>query len=225
MAIPFVWSVVWLGTMRNARPVSTIRNARPGCLFGLRLIEVPMDRPLRADARRNRARVLQAAEEAFATEGISVPLDEIARRAGVGAGTVYRHFPTKEALFEAVVAEHLDALSAEAERLLDAPDPDAAFYGFFATLVTASRRKKDISEALLGAGVDFQPATRQASATHHARMADLLRRAQEAGAVREDIAPEDLHALVLGALTAEHHRNDTGRPHRMTTLISDALRP
>ncbi|MFD6451097.1 helix-turn-helix domain-containing protein, partial [Nocardia sp. NPDC060220] len=60
-------------------------------------------RPLRADARRNRERVLAAAQEAFAAEGISVPLDDIARRAGVGAGTVYRHFPTKEALFTAAI--------------------------------------------------------------------------------------------------------------------------
>ncbi len=61
-----------------------------------------IDKPLRADARRNRTRVLDTAEEVFATDGIAVPIDEIARRAGVGIGTVYRHFPTKEALFEAM---------------------------------------------------------------------------------------------------------------------------
>jgi AcrR family transcriptional regulator len=70
--------------------------------------------PLRADARRNRARVLEAAQEAFTAEGLSVPLDEIARRAGVGAGTVYRHFPTKEALFEAVVVHRIQGLTEDA---------------------------------------------------------------------------------------------------------------
>ena len=64
-------------------------------------------RPMRADARRNRARVLEAARAVFAEEGLAVPLDEIAARAGVGAGTVYRHFPTKEALFEAVVTDRI----------------------------------------------------------------------------------------------------------------------
>src|ERR1700738_1340291 len=70
-------------------------------------------KPLRADAARNRARVLETAYETFAAEGLSVPIDEIARRAGVGAGTVYRHFPTKEALFQAVIRDrtpHLDGL-------------------------------------------------------------------------------------------------------------------
>src|SRR5215472_3500974 len=74
-------------------------------------------KPLRADAQRNRARVLQAARRAFAAEGVSVPLDEIARRAGVGAGTVYRHFPSKEALFEAVVHDRLRQLTEEGRAL------------------------------------------------------------------------------------------------------------
>ncbi|MFC7660235.1 TetR/AcrR family transcriptional regulator [Pseudonocardia benzenivorans] len=73
------------------------------------MAEVP-DRPLRADARRNREKVLRAAQEAFAEHGMGVPLDEIAGRAGVGPGTVYRHFPTKEALFEAVVAARMQDL-------------------------------------------------------------------------------------------------------------------
>lgn len=72
------------------------------------------ERPLRADARRNRERVLAAAQEAFAAEGISVPLDEIARRAGVGAGTVYRHFPTKEALFAAAIVDRVDRMTGRA---------------------------------------------------------------------------------------------------------------
>ena len=74
-------------------------------------------RPLRADARRNRAKVLEAAEEVFASEGLAVPIDEVARRAGVGVGTVYRHFPTKEALFEAIVVARLEALVERAEEL------------------------------------------------------------------------------------------------------------
>ncbi len=76
-----------------------------------------MDRPLRADARRNRERVLTVAQEAFATEGLAVSIPEIARRAGVGVGTIYRQFPTKEALFEAIVVEGMTAILESARSL------------------------------------------------------------------------------------------------------------
>jgi AcrR family transcriptional regulator len=82
-------------------------------------------RPLRADARRNRERILGAATAAFAADGLSVPLDEIARRAGVGPGTLYRHFPAKEALWEAVLHDRLERLADEAEALYRATDPSA----------------------------------------------------------------------------------------------------
>src|ERR1700761_9375239 len=88
------------------------------------------DRPLRADAQRNRDKVLRAARDAFATSGFGVPVDEIATRAGVGPGTVYRHFPTKEALFEAVVSARIADLIADAQGRAGSADPGAAFYGF-----------------------------------------------------------------------------------------------
>ena len=83
-------------------------------------------RPLRADARRNRERILAAATAAFAADGLSVPLDEIARRAGVGPGTLYRHFPAKEALWEAVLHSRLERLADEAEALAGLAIPRAA---------------------------------------------------------------------------------------------------
>src|SRR5260370_4133101 len=83
-------------------------------------------RAMRADARRNRARVLEVAQAVFATEGLAVPIDEIARRAGVGAGTVYRHFPTKEALFEAIVISRVERLTEEGGSLASAEDPGPA---------------------------------------------------------------------------------------------------
>src|ERR1700748_1128873 len=88
------------------------------------------DRPLRADAQRNRDKVLRAAQEAFAAPGSGVPLDEIAPRAGVGPGTVYRHFPSKEELFEAVVTARLRDLIAAASGLADDPDSGQAFFAF-----------------------------------------------------------------------------------------------
>src|ERR1700749_2405710 len=84
-------------------------------------------RSVRADARRNRSRVLDAARGAFASDGLAIPLDEIARRAGVGPGTVYRHYPTKDALFAAVVADRLERLTEQARQLQATLDPGQAF--------------------------------------------------------------------------------------------------
>ncbi len=111
-------------------------------------------RPLRADARRNRAKVLVAAEEVFASEGLSVPIDEVARRAGVGVGTVYRHFPTKEALFEAIVIARLEALVERAEELCAADDPGTALFTFISELVDLAVKKKDLTDELARAGVE-----------------------------------------------------------------------
>src|SRR6201996_6309358 len=95
-------------------------------------------RPMRADAARNREKVLRAAREAFAESDYGVPLDEIAARAGVGPGTVYRHFPAKEALFEAVVTARIADLVADARNRAGAADPGEAFFGFLARMDTES---------------------------------------------------------------------------------------
>src|ERR1700760_1416434 len=94
-------------------------------------------KPLRADAARNRARVLETAYETFAADGLSVPIDEIARRAGVGAGTVYRHFPTKEDLFRAVVDSRIRRIIDEGRALLDDPGPGEALFAFLRSNSTA----------------------------------------------------------------------------------------
>src|SRR3984885_11076494 len=104
-----------------------VRPESPVPRTGVRAVDGCQTRPLRADARRNRERVLEAARAAFGAEGSDVSLDEIARRAGVGAGTVYRHFATKEALFEAVVFDRIAELVEEARTLSKDPDPGRAF--------------------------------------------------------------------------------------------------
>ena len=185
-------------------------------------------RPLRADARRNRARVLEAAREVFAAEGLAVPLDEIARRAGVGAGTVYRHFPTKEALFEAVVTERITELAKlgrEAVAGITAGrDPGEAFFGFLAVVVADAGSKMDLADALVGAGVELQHATLEAAGDLRDALGELLAMAQSADAVRTDIDVADLHALVAAAVAAERARVADGRPGRLTQIISDGLR-
>src|SRR5258708_17586261 len=95
----------------------------------------PLQKRPRADAQRNRARLLDVAELVFATKGIGASTEEIAREAGVGIGTVFRHFPTKEALLEAVFIRRLQQLAARADALAEADDPGAAFFSFFSYVV------------------------------------------------------------------------------------------
>ncbi|HEX9337232.1 MAG TPA: TetR/AcrR family transcriptional regulator [Pseudonocardiaceae bacterium] len=179
------------------------------------------DPPLRADARRNRARVLAAAQEAFAAEGLSVPLDEIARRAGVGAGTVYRHFPTKETLFEAIVLHQMHDVVDQVRRRADADDPGAAFYQTMTDLVEQNSMKRDLVDALAGAGRDLTEPLSQAREQMRDALGALLRRAQEAGAVRPDVDVIDLTTLLAAIFLAAQER----MPHKALAIIRDGLRP
>ncbi|MEU6717285.1 helix-turn-helix domain-containing protein [Nonomuraea sp. NPDC046802] len=182
------------------------------------------DKPLRADARRNRARVLEAAEAAFSDEGMMVPLDEIARRAGVGAGTVYRHFPTKEALFEAVIHDRLRQLAEDARALTDAERPGEAFQRFLAQVIEQAMLNKALCDALEAAGSPAKPADGVQGDIWDA-FSVLLGEAQRAGAIRAGIDVVDLRVLLSGALTMERHARDADRPAgRMTEILLDALR-
>ncbi len=178
------------------------------------------DRPLRADAQRNRDKVLRAAQDAFAASGYGVPLDEIAAMAGVGPGTVYRHFPSKEELFEAVVTARLRDLIAEARGLASEPDPGQAFFGFLGRFRQEAAAKRDLPDAIAIPG-SLQDEL-------HAALDLLLRRAQEAGAVRAGITMQDLIALLKGLLDAINDRppgtGDQGRADRLLTVVTDGLR-
>jgi AcrR family transcriptional regulator len=182
-------------------------------------------RPVRADALRNRARVLKAAESVFAAEGISVPVDLIAEKAGVGVGTLYRHFPTKEKLFEAVLTERLDAITADARARLDSDDPGAAFFGFLQHLVEESALKRDLIQALLGAGVEIELAVAPSKRKLEAAVGDLLGVAQRAGAVRGDVSCEVVLSLVGATCIAADHGNAASFPAELLTIICDGLRP
>ncbi len=179
-------------------------------------------KPPRADARRNRERVLAAARAAFASEGLSVSLDDIARRAGVGAGTVHRHFPTKDDLFLAVIADRLHALTHAAQALADAADPGAAFFAFFHQLADDARQNLAISAALTNPG-DTGEAVRDAGKALEAALGVLVARAQDAGVVRRDIDIADLHAIIAGALLIEQ-RLPLGSRGRGLTIVADGLR-
>ena len=134
--------------------------------------------------------MLQAARQAFAESGYGVPLDEIAARAGVGPGTVYRHFPAKEALFEAVVTARITDLVSDARARADAPHPGEAFFGFLARIAAEAAAKRDLPDAISIAGSLREDL--------FAALDLLLRRAQQAGAVRDGIKTSDLIVLLKG---------------------------
>jgi AcrR family transcriptional regulator len=192
---------------------------------GITAVDGSKTRPLRADARRNRDRVLEAARAAFGAEGSEVSLDEIARRAGVGAGTVYRHFATKEVLFEAVVVDRMGELVEEARALSDDPDPGRAFSSFIERLAREGAHKRDLVEALASDGIHLQLGEAPILRALTDVLAELLHRAQRAGAVRSDIGVDDAMALLTGAAYAIcHSRADDERTQRLLAIMYDGLR-
>jgi AcrR family transcriptional regulator len=181
-------------------------------------------RPLRADAQRNRARLLEAAEAVFAAEGVSVPVDVIAERAGVGVGTLYRHFPTKEKLCEAILIERLEELVADARSRLDCDDAGAAFFAFLTHLVEESTLKRDLILALTGAGVEFEVVAAEAKEHMQAAVTELLLAAQRAGAVRADVSCAVVLSLVSGTCMATDRPHTTASPLDLLQIICDGLR-
>jgi AcrR family transcriptional regulator len=181
-------------------------------------------RPLRADARRNRARILEVAVEAFAADGLSVPVQEIARRAGVGTGTVSRHFPTKEALFEAILLGRAGQLVDEATRLARSDDPGAAFFEFFTLVIAEGTANLGMAEALAGAGFDLETSTKRGGADVLGALNDLLVRAQQAGAVRADVDAMDVKALISGCLARAPRTTDFAARDRMISIARQGLR-
>jgi AcrR family transcriptional regulator len=187
----------------------------------------PSHRELRADARRNRERVLRTAQQLFTTEGLGVSLDEIARRAGVGPGTVHRHFPAKEALYLAVAIDQIEQLVAEAEVLAAADDP-AALFTLLAKMMANGAENVTVKSALVAAEFDLRIAAPELAADLTRHVAGLLDRAHAAGAVRPDLTVEEVMALVAGAFAAIRHAGaETSRKRsaHIAQIILDGLRP
>jgi AcrR family transcriptional regulator len=184
-------------------------------------------RPLRVDAARNRARILDVAYDTFAEGGLSVPIDEIARRAGVGAGTVYRHFPTKEALFGAIASNRLQHLSDRAAALTETEEPGEAFFAYLEVLVEEGKSDQGLEEALAGIGFDLASSIPDAEQHFMTLLEDLLTCAQRAGAVRSDIGVKDVKALLVGCQAMQRSSDDPAIAQRTLAVVRDglALRP
>lgn len=179
-------------------------------------------RPMRADARRNWEALVAQAAEAFAERGADdVSLEEIARRAGVGIGTLYRHFPSRQSLLEAVFRDQVEALARRADDLLPAADPGSAFIEWLSAMIAFGATKRSMLAGLLASDV---PAYTECMSLVHESTSALLRRAQQAGAVRPDVTDADvkrvIHALVVAN---EHAPADPGQPDRMLSLMAGGL--
>jgi len=185
-----------------------------------------VDRGMRADARRNYQRLLSAAAAAFAEHGADdVSLEEIARRAGVGIGTLYRHFPTRQALLEAVYRDQVDALRARADELLGSLPPDAALAAWLRDLLEFGRTKRRLTSALLTTLSKDSELISSCSSMMRGAVTDVLTRAQQAGAVRADADPTDLLRLVHAiSLTTDWTPVDHGQADRLLALVLDGLR-
>ena len=184
---------------------------------------VESERPLRADAVRNRAKVLEVAYETFAAEGLAVPIDEIARRAGVGAGTVYRHFPTKEALYRAVVADRMQRLIADGRALLTSERPGEALFVFLRSMVLQwGATDRGLVEALANVEIDIPNSAPEAEVAFKAMLGDLLHAAQQAGTVRTDVDIAEVKTLLVGCQAMQGY--NPALAEQVTSIVFDGLR-
>ena len=184
----------------------------------------PEERPLRADARRNREKVLEAARAVFSEHGRDAQMDDVAKRAGVGVGTVYRHFPTKEALLEALMVDAFQTVATAAQRALDVEDPWEALTGVLwigAETMAGDRAMTEVFAATPGVVESAIPTVEGLTET----TGILIRRAQEAGVLRADLVVDDIPMLMcgIGAATKKQHRcSEAWRRH--LAIVLDGLR-
>lgn len=181
------------------------------------------NRPMRADAARNRARVLEVAYDTFAEEGLSVPIDEIARRAGVGAGTIYRHFPTKDDLFRAVAEDRIQRIVNEGRALAEAEAPGAALFVFLRSLVLQwGATDRGLTDALSAGAIDVETTMPETEREFLELMDGLLKAAQEAGTVRGDLDVRDVKAILVGCLAIQDASPEAAE--RLVEVVLDGLR-
>jgi AcrR family transcriptional regulator len=188
--------------------------------------ELPRARPLRRDAELNRQRILRAAAEVFTARGLQASLDDVARQAGVGVGTVYRRFPDKGSLAEALFEERIDALVGLAEQGLANPDSWDGLATFLREAGGMLARDRGLREILMFARYG-RVRVERGKAKMQPVVTALVQRAQQDGKLRADLAPTDFPFIELMLGTAAEYASDV-RPEiwlRYLTLIVDGLRP
>jgi AcrR family transcriptional regulator len=182
-------------------------------------------RARRADAQRNVERLIAAARDAFAVHGPSAPLDDIARAAGVGPGTLYRHFPTRLALFEAVYRDSVERLCADGPRLSATEPPADALIDWLRGFVNVVSQKRGLASALTDEGRPSEVFA-QCHAMINATGGELLDRAKAAGAIRDDVALDDVLKMAKAfAIAGESSPEGPVLAERLLVLAMDGLRP
>ena len=185
----------------------------------------PSERPLRRDAERNRQRILEAARVVFAQRGLSGSHDDIAREAGVGVGTVYRRFPDKEQLIDALFETRIEEIADVARAAADNPDPWEGLVGFLVRAQELQSEDRGLKELVLGGarGAERAVAARSLIAP---LIGEVLQRAKDAGAVRSDLELTDLPLIQLAIGTIAESSRDVAPEawRRMMTVVLDGLR-
>ncbi len=179
---------------------------------------------VRADAARNRESLLAAAEQEFAERGLSASVADIARRAGVAKGTVFRHFATKEDLIASIVCAHIAALTEAARRLSDAADPGTALLEFL-TIAADQRQQHDLT--FLQSASESDPRVTEVRDELHSALGTLVGRAHQSGAIRSDVTETDVFLLMCAPV---HVVENLAAPEpllwkRYLAIIFDGLRP
>ena len=183
-----------------------------------------MSRPMRADARRNREQLLEVASDAFRECGVDASLEEIARRAGVGIGTLYRHFPSRDALLEAVFRRDVEQVADSAEELLRELPPDRALDEWMRSFVNYVAGKKGLATHLKTVLSADSPLFVYAHERMNASMRGLVLAAAAAGAIREDVDPADLLRALSGVCLAADEPGWQEQACRICSLLMDGLR-
>ncbi|MFI8813173.1 TetR/AcrR family transcriptional regulator [Streptomyces sp. NPDC055082] len=186
----------------------------------------PPQPALRADARRNYERLISAAREVFAARGADVPMDDIARHAGVGNATLYRRFPTREALLQAVHRDQIEALYSRSQELLAARSPDEGLATWLRELAGEGSTSRSLATALMTALRDEGSDVSWCRETMYAAAAALLDRAQQAGTVRTDVTVGQVLKLVNAiAFVTECEPDGEQQADHLLAVVMDGLRP
>jgi AcrR family transcriptional regulator len=181
-------------------------------------------RPLRSDARLNRDKLIGVAAGLFAAVGVDVPLETVAKQAGVGIGTLYRHFPTRDALIEAVYRQEVGRLCDAASELLAESPPDVALEAWMRRFVSYAATKRGMSGALQSIAASNSSLYTQTRERLVAALAKLLDAAVAAGTVRADMAPEDIWQAMSGVWLLPAGEEWAARAQRLLQLLMDGLR-
>jgi AcrR family transcriptional regulator len=206
----------------------TIRNLSSGCKWGYpHLVTIPppplvpaAERPLRADARRNRERILKAARAVFAEQGMHSQIDDVAKRAKVGVGTVYRHFPTKEALLDALVRERFEEIAGYAREALERED---AWEGFCEMIWRAAERNAaDLAFCEAIASTDKTAIVEEVGLMRSTN--ELIARAKAQGRMRLDVTEQDVPLMMVGASAVMQLSPTADAWRRYLSLMLDGLR-